>query len=162
AATPGAGPSIHAWMGRVYEQLGRTDDAITANRVAIRKSPGAIEPYQNLVRIYLQNGKTNEAFQILEQANKEQVAHPRFLFNLAELNATLIPAYKAETIKPRVLAALDRAIRTKTSNPRLMEKLADGFNLMGEHQRALEVYLKLLEQYPDWPNLREKLAEIYL
>jgi tetratricopeptide (TPR) repeat protein len=48
------------------------------------------------------------------------------------------------------------------SNPLLMQRLGDGFAILGQSDKASEYYLKVLERYPALPGLREKLVELFL
>jgi predicted Zn-dependent protease len=57
---------------------------------------------------------------------------------------------------------LDRAAKLKPANPILLQKLGEGYLLLGELTRAEEVYSQLLKDYPEIQALRAKLAEIYV
>ena len=155
---------VQAYLGLAYSQLGKTDQAIAANRAAIKKMPRSLPAYQQLSQIYLQNGDPKGALAVLDEAAKQQGSDARFLITLAELYAGYGQLRKTdpEGLKQRVIETLNRAAKLELDDPSLLEKLADGYKLMGENQKALEMYTRLLEEEPELPNLRIKLFEAYL
>jgi tetratricopeptide (TPR) repeat protein len=126
--------------------------------------PRSLPAYQQLSQIYLQNGDPKGALAVLDEAAKQQGSDARFLITLAELYAGYGQLRKTdpEGLKQRVIETLNRAAKLELDDPSLLEKLADGYKLMGENQKALEMYTRLLEEEPDLPNLRVKLFEAYL
>lgn len=155
---------LFARLGFLKLQEGDTNAAIQANRTAIRRQPDAIPAYQNLYQIYNDLGNRAEARQILLLAKAQSKADSAFLVELAELylaenrlNRSTNPAALAEA-----RSALIRAADLGSTNLIVLSKLADGLNLVGERQRAADLYLKLVEEYPNFPGLREKLADLYL
>jgi tetratricopeptide (TPR) repeat protein len=168
ASRPGASGPIFARLGLIYSQQGKTDQAITADRAAIKRAPSSLSGYQNLFLTLLQNKREAEAFQVLDEAEKQPNPTPEFLIGLSELYANFglqVPAQKAKA-NARALAALDRATALKPSHPPLKLKLADGYNQLGATDKAAQLYLEALKSLPDVPLIRErvhaKLAEIYL
>jgi tetratricopeptide (TPR) repeat protein len=164
AARPDSTGVVDAWLGLAYAQAGKTDLAIAANRNAIKKTPRALQAYQNLSKIYLQNGQTKAGLEILDAAAKQLNLDAAFLINLAETFADYgqLRKEESELIKPRVIDALNRASELKPENPLLLEKLADGYKLMYETQKAVKIYEQILEQEPNQPALRAKLVDLYL
>jgi tetratricopeptide (TPR) repeat protein len=61
---------------------------------------------------------------------------------------------------------LKRAAKLSPITPLLRLKLADGFNLLGESERAAQLYLEVLKQPPELPMVEERvhanLTNIYL
>ena len=168
AARPGASGSIYSRLGMVYAQLGKTEQAIAADRTAIKRSPDRLGGYQNLFLTYLQNHQAAEALKVLDSAAQQTDVDAEFLIGLSELYGSYIqqaPTQK-DKLKPKVVAILARADKLDPQNPLLRLRLADGFNLFGESGRAAQLYLDLLKRLPDIPFLRErlhsKLAGIYM
>ncbi len=163
-AQPNAPGVLFARLGLAYSLLGKNEQAIEANRMAIRKMPRSFAGYQNLGRIYLQAGQHAEGLKVLEQAAKQPGVDAAFLVDLSELYTAYARsgAAQSQVAKPQALEALNRAARLDPSNPLVLQKLADGFTVLGESDKAAEVYGKLLKRFPNLPGLREKLAEIYL
>lgn len=153
---------LFAQLGRVYSLLGKRDLAVEANRMAIKKMPRAMLGYRNLAQIHFQNSQYEEGLKVLDQAAKQSNADANYLIELGELYTGFIRAGASPTAKERALETYNRAAKLNPTNAFLIQKLADGFAVVGESERAAELYLRLLERIPSWPGLREKLAELYL
>src|SRR5207248_1119249 len=136
--------------------------AIEANRTAIKKMPDSITGYRHLAQIYLQSGRYDDGLKVLDQAATQTNVDAAFLIEFAEHYNNFMRPSSADAIKPKALALLNRAAELKPANPLLIQKLAEGFSLVGSSDQAAELYLKLLERFQTLPGLREKLTELYL
>jgi len=168
AAQPSASGEIYARLGLIDSQLGKNDQAASANRTAIIKSPDSLAGYQNLFLNYLQSKQPEEALKVLDEAAVQPKPDAEFLISLAELYVNWgigVPAQK-EAAKVKALALLNRAERLNPASPSLRLKLADDFNLLGDSARAARLYLELLRKLPEAATVRERvranLADIYL
>ncbi len=164
ASLPKATGSIYAWLGLAYAQADKKDAAIKANKAAIKKLPQSLAAYQNLAQLYLQNKRTNDAFQVLDSAARQATRNAGFLLDLSELLfrfARSSPSM-SEAARTRSKAMLERASALKPGDPLILQKLAEGYLLYGDLNRAEEIYAQLLKDFPDIPMLRAKLAEIYV
>jgi tetratricopeptide (TPR) repeat protein len=168
AAQPDASGAVFARLGIVYGQLGKTDQAITAGRTAIKRSPDLLAGYQNLFVNYLQNKQEQEALKVLDEASKQPKTDTEFLVTLSELYlsyGTQVPSQK-EKANTKAAAILARAEKLSLSNPSLRLRVAEAYNSLGNIEKAADLYLELLKKLPDLPMLRErihaKLAGIYL
>jgi tetratricopeptide (TPR) repeat protein len=167
-ARPKASGAIYARLGVVYSQMGKYQEAASASRIAIKKSPGSLSGYQTLFFNYLQNKQPQEALKVLEEASKQPGADAEFLVGVSELyaNFTLQNPSQKEAVRAKALTVLERAEKLKSPNVVLQFRLADGFNGLGETGKASRLYLDLLKHLPDVPLLRERLharlASIYL
>ncbi len=163
-ASPLATSTMFAWLGRAYAEAGKTDQAIKANSVAVRKSPDLLMAYRNLVELYQQDRQPKEAMKVLDEAAAQSSSNPEFWVDLAGLYAYYNQLHpdEAETTKPKTIAVLDRGAGLKPQDLSLIQKLADGYRLMGEYTKAEGHYLELLNRFPSLPGLRDKLADIYL
>ncbi|HZO84502.1 MAG TPA: tetratricopeptide repeat protein [Verrucomicrobiae bacterium] len=161
---PDASGALFARLGLIYAVLEKPQEAIQANQQAIRKTPKSFAGYHNLGRLYLQAGKHEEGLKVLDQAAKQNGVDAAFLVELAEMYTaySLSSASQNASAKSKALDALDRAAKENPSNPLLLQKMGDGFALLGAQEKAEAVYRKLLDRFPNLPGLREKLAEIYL
>src|SRR5262245_1468899 len=74
--SPTASGQLFARLGMVYSLVGRNEEALAANRMAIKKAPHSLTGYQNLVHIYLQNRQTEEALKVLDEASKQPDPEP--------------------------------------------------------------------------------------
>ncbi len=161
-ANPKASGALFARLGLVYSVLGKKELAVEANRKAIKKAPGSLPGYQYLAQIYLQNGQGDEGLKVLDEAARQPNADAAFLIDLGETYAAFARSGASEAVKSRALDAFKRAAALSPSNPVLLQRLADGFNLLGDTDRAVEYYLKLLDRMPNLTALRDKLIELYL
>ncbi len=164
AALPEASGTVYAWLGLAYAQAGRSEAAVNANRTAIKKMPQSLAAYQNLAQIYLQNNKTNEALQWLDEAARQQTDDAGFLIELSELYFRFARAQptKSEAARERAKAMLDRAAKLNPANPILLQKIGEGYILHGQLEKAEGIYAQLLKDFPEIQALRAKLAEIYV
>ena len=153
---PDASASLFARLGVVYAIMDKPEQAIQANQTAIRKAPRSFAGYQNLGRLYLQAGKHEEGLKVLDQAAKQTSADAGFLVDLAEMYTaySLSSAAQNSAAKSKALEILDRAAKENPSNPLLLQKMGDGFALLGAPEKAEAVYRKLLDRFPNLPGLR--------
>ena len=161
---PGASGEMFAWLGMAYAHTGKADLAIKANREAIKRQPGFLEAYENLVQLYLQDNRPADALRVLDDAASQKSQDPEFLIDLSELYVRHIRAQGAEAqaIKTRVKELLDRAAALGPSNPLQVLRLAETYFALGELKLSEPFYRQLLDEHPDLPSLRSKLTEIYL
>ncbi len=168
ASQPAADGAVLARLAFIYGQLGKEDLALATNRKAIRRSPESLLPYHNLFLYYSQKKLPDEALQILAQAAQRSNATAEFLLGVSEMYASFslqFPARREESAG-KAMELLRRVDKLSPSDPGMILKLADGFNLLGDAERASQLYLELLKKQPEIPLARErvhaKLAEIYL
>ena len=149
--------------GADREEVGRTR-AIETIHLALKKNPKLMPAYQGLFQLYLREKNYDGALALLDQAAAQPDPPAGFLVDLAEL-FTRYSRSGTEREKPgrqRALELLNQAAALNPANPLLQQKIADGYNLMGESRKAIDLYLKLLAQNEDLAGIREKLTELYL
>jgi tetratricopeptide (TPR) repeat protein len=161
-ANPEAGGALFARLGLVYSMMGKKDLAIQASRIAIKKTPGTLAGYQYLAQIYLQNNQFEEGLKVLDEAAKRPKTDAAFLIDLGETYTAFARSGATNNAKARALDAFNRAAALQPANPVQLQRLADGFNAVGEPDRAVEYYLKLLERLPNLTAIRDRLVELYL
>ena len=155
---------LPAFMASIHVSLGQTNEAIVANQEAIKRSPTLLIGYHNLASLYAQRGQNEEALKVLEQATQVPNANAPYLVELAELWLG-IPQAKPETTtltRKRAVELLDRALKTKGLPTPLLQRAADAYMLLGQNSKAIDLYLKLVEQYPQATPIRERLADLFL
>jgi tetratricopeptide (TPR) repeat protein len=163
-ALPNASGALYSLLGLAYSEAGQSKPAIAANQMAIKKMPHSLAAYHNLAQLYLQDSRTNDALQVLDEAARQPATNPGFLIELAELYLRYGRAQSSqqESLKTRVLDLLDRAAALKPTAAVHLLRLADTFHAFGELEKAEPLYLELLEVHSDLPSIRGKLAEFYL
>ncbi len=161
---PNASGMIYVLLGAAYAELGKTDQAIAASRTAVTKLPKSPLGYQNLMQIYLTSSRFKEALEVVELAAKQTEVDAEFLVDLAELymRYTRVRVRETESLKPRMLALLERAEKLNPTDTSLLVRLGDGYQLCGDTKRAAQMFLKVLEKEPKMPTVREKLTDLYL
>jgi tetratricopeptide (TPR) repeat protein len=163
-----ASGEIYARLGSAYARLGRNDEALAANRIAVNKSPRFLTGYQNLFLSLVQAKQGEEALKVLEKAGQLVRVDAEFLIGLTDLyqNYMLQFPTQREAVQAKALEMLVRAETLKPTQPQTRLRLADGLYSLGDSRRAATIYLSLLDQIEDLPLLREnvraKLADIYL
>ena len=160
--------ALYAQLGFVYSKMGKTNEAVAADQMAIRKDPGSLAGYQSLFLDLMQNNQTNQVWDLLNEAFKVKGADPEFLVGLAELYVHVsknVPAMR-EKAQIRAVAALDRAAKLKPDDTRVQLRLADGFSLLGKTDEAQRFYEEIVKNLPDsspqFDRVHAALAEIYL
>jgi tetratricopeptide (TPR) repeat protein len=159
---PDASGPIFAQMGRIFALQGNKERAREAFRSAIRRSPGSMMGYRYLAQMHLQNREHEETLKVLDQAWKQHSTDPLFLIELGDLHVAFLRAKPDDSIKKRALDLFERAAKLQPTNIFWLQTLADGFAGLGESEKALPIYLELIQHRPTLPGVREKLTELYL
>jgi len=162
--SPQSSGRLLALLGLAYAETGQAEQAIRANRNAIKRSPDLPDGYRNLVALYLDNRQYAEALEVLDTALARPSKEPQFWVGLAELyaNYSSLRREEAEAVRTKAVLALDRAAALRPRDIDSVRKLADGYKMMGELEKAEPFYLELIDRLPSLPGTREKLADIYL
>ena len=159
---PGASSDIFVRLAAAYTLAGKTNEAISASQTAIRKNPRSLAPYRQLAQVYLHNRSFASGLKVLDQAAAVRNPDATFLVDLAELVMGYARAGATNGAQTRALELLNRAASQNPANPMLMQRLAEGFEMLGDTQKAIEFTLKLRERFPALPGWREKLVDLYL
>jgi tetratricopeptide (TPR) repeat protein len=156
--------TIFALLGLAYVETGRTNEAVEANRTAIKLAPDNLAAYHNLATLHLQSGRTNDAVAVLGQAAGRTNASPEFLIGTADILRRYRDQklFSDEENKAQTLILLDAAAAQKPQNPIVQQRIADLYLLHSEPAKAEPIYSQLLKKYPNIPGLRERLANIYI
>jgi tetratricopeptide (TPR) repeat protein len=164
ASQPKPPGSIYAWLGLVYVEAGRTNDAVEASQKAIELAPDNLGAYQNLAGLHLQAGRTNDAIAVLNGAAARTNASPEFLIGMADILARYHrqKLFTDEQNKEQTLRLLDAASAKQPENPLVLQRIADLYLLHARSEKAEPIYLELLKRFPNIPGLRERLANIYI
>ncbi len=169
AAQPEASGQVHGWLGFALAQTGKTNEAVLASRIAIKKAPQFFLGHRTLAQLHLQAGNTREALKVLDEAARLSNTGAAFQIDLAEFMAVTSrsKALSEEEVKPRVIALLDKVAKLNPDEPMLLQKMADTYKSVGELGKATALYEDLLKNHPPSnpamaPVLREQLIQLYL
>lgn len=153
-------------LGFVHAQLGNPRKAAEANEIAVRRLPRFMPARQNLYVSQVQARKPEAAWAVLAEAARLPQTDAEFLINLAELFSDYGRQFpdRRDAARGKAVEVLDRA-RESVSGPQTL-KLADGYYLLGETDKAARAYLDFLEHEQVSSALRDvlrvKLTDIYL
>ena len=164
AEQPNATGFLDALLGVAYLQAKKSDLAIASSRKAIVKLPKSLLGYQNLAQIYLQTDRPKEALATLDEAAALPSSDFIFLLDLGEAYrgyAAAQPRDFAE-VNPKITAILGAAAKLEPKNQNLIIRLAELWSYVGEYKRAAELYVKLLERFPNQALLRNRIVELFL
>jgi tetratricopeptide (TPR) repeat protein len=169
SATNTSGSSaLYAQLGFVYSKMGKTNEALAADRTAIRKDPRSLAGYQSLYLDLIQNNQSAQVWDLLSEASKVKGTDAEFQVGLAELYVHLAKdsPTEAEKAQKNALSALERASKLKPTEPRVKLRLADGFQLLGKTDESQRWYEDIVKDLPDtspqYDRVHATLADIYL
>lgn len=160
----GASANLLTLLGLVYAEQNRYDEAIAANQKAIQKDPSVLAPYRGLVQVYLKQDNTAGALNALDAATRADKVPASYTLELAELYAYFIrqKPNDSELAKMRMKEALDTVYAGKPDTVNVLQKLADGYLFLKDITKTTEIYLDMLERFPNTPGIRERLTSLYI
>ncbi len=163
-AKPGATPMLYPMLGLAYISTSRTNEAIAVNRLAVQKMPDNLVGTINLVSLYSQAGRTNEAVAALRKAGESKDADSPYWIAYCDLLTRVERQnlLSAADIRKWSLAALDQAASTAPRDPAVLQRIADGYLSRSQPDKARPIYETLLKEFPESPAIREKLVNLYL
>ena len=168
AARPGASGAIFARLGLVYGQLGKYEQAVAAEKTAIKRAPESLAGYRSLFLTYVQGKQEQDAPKVLDEAARQPNPDADFLLGLSDLYLDLsqrVPAQK-EKARAKALTALNHAAKLNPQSPEQRLRLADNFAALNEPEKATQLYRDALKALPEDAPLRQrihaKLADFYL
>lgn len=160
--------TVYLRLGFVYAQLGRTEKAIEANQLAVQRLPGFLPAWHNLYLSHVQARQGELALATLDQAAKQPGVAAEYRLSLAELYANC--GQQFPSLRPlaqaKAITLLDQLLAEDSVRGMARLKLADGYYLFNETEKASRLYLDFLTHGEPPSPLREilraKLTEIYL
>jgi tetratricopeptide (TPR) repeat protein len=164
AEQPNATGFLDALLGVAYLQAKKPDQAIAASRRAVTKLPKSLLGYQNLSQIYLQTDRPKDALAVLDEAAAQPSPDILFLVDLGDAYRGYVAAQPKDfaLVKPKILALLNAATKLEPRGQNFIIRLAELWGFAGEYQRAAELYVKLIERFPNQTLLRNRAAELFL
>jgi tetratricopeptide (TPR) repeat protein len=116
-----------------------------------QKSPRSIAGYQYLAQLHLQNKQLDEGLKVLEEASDKRPPRRRSSSSSA-ISMWPMLAEAPDSVKALAAAAYKRAAAQKPDNPFLLQRMANGLNVMGESDRRRRPISN------SWPGFRKHPA----
>jgi len=122
------------------------EDEITRLQQQVQDKPDDADGWRNLGWSYFQRGKYAEAADALRHATR---ADPTDARTFSFLGEALLQEHKAQRRMPReARAAFDAALRLDPKDARARYYRAVGWDLSGQHHRAIHAWFALLRETP--------------
>jgi tetratricopeptide (TPR) repeat protein len=141
--------------------LKKLDQALKYANQAVALDPQNIEAYQRIYEMELAAGRSKQAHQALERAATVNSNDADFWLRLGKLYAAAM-AKAGETPDPaeleRINAFFAKATGLAGDDAALLKEVADFFAASRQIEKALPLYLRVLELRPDDSSAQEKLA----
>lgn len=168
AARPGVSGDVLGRLSVVQASLGHTNEALVTARRALSVLPSSTEAARALFLLLMREKRYTDAALALDQALAQTnlpAEHLVALFEMSMLLSQVASAHR-EPARTNALVALDRAMALHPGDPDLRNKVGDGYVLLGQPEKASQIYLDLLRQYPEnevvRTSVRAKLIDTYL
>lgn len=137
------------WLGYLYEDLNRRDDAIKTWKKALRISPAHGQTLNSLGYLYAEEGKNlDEAENMLKKALTAEPENGAYLDSLGWIYFKKKDYKKAEEYLKKAISYQE--------DPVIYEHLGDLYVSMNKKEEALGFYKKGLERFPDNKELKSK------
>jgi tetratricopeptide (TPR) repeat protein len=156
--------AIHEWLGLAYQQASQPGEAIAAFEAALTKARPTLISIRGLAKLHTAAKRFDDAFQALDAALSKERNDPEFWLGIADLyrDTGLAARTKMDKIKSGIITSLDRASALSPENPLTLHRLADYYKIWGENDKAIALYIQLIELNPGLLSVREQLADLYL
>jgi len=138
------------WLGYLYEDLGRRDDAIKTWKKALRISPTHGQTLNSLGYLYAEEGKNlDEAEGMLKKALAAEPENGAYLDSLGWIYFKKKDYKKSEEYLKKAIGHQE--------DPVIYEHLGDVYIALNKKTEALNFYKKGLERFPDNKELKNKV-----
>jgi tetratricopeptide (TPR) repeat protein len=163
AANPGS-VATHEWLGLAYQQANQPDEAVAAFEVALAKPNPTLISIRGLAKLHAAAKRFDDAFKVLDTALTKDKRTPEFWLGLADnyRDIGLAARAKVDRIKTGIIACLDKASALEPEDPLTLHRLADYYKIWGESEKAIALFIQLIELNPGLLAVREQLADLYL
>lgn len=147
-------PDAHYERGILNERNGNQKAAFSDYQSAIDLDESYSKAHANIGILYAKEGNRKAAFQHLEAALKADDEYSLAYFNLAIL-------YKIEGKLQNALIEISNALKYEPYNLKYVELRAAIYTDLGEHQKAIQDFRKVLINTPDNATAQYYLARNY-
>ena len=156
--------TTHEWLGLAYQQASQPDEAIAAFETALAERRPTLISIRGLSKLHAEAKRFDDAFKVLDTALTKNKVEPEFWLGIADLyrDIGLAARAKMDRIKAGIITSLDKASAFKPENPLTLHRLADYYKVWGESDKAIALFIQLIELNPGLLGVREQLADLYL
>lgn len=156
--------TTHEWLGLAYQQASQPDEAIAAFGSALAKSNPTLISVRGPAKLHAAAKRFDDAFKVLDTAFTKDKREPEFWLGIADLyrDTGIAARSKMDRIKAGIIASLDKASALKPESPLILHRLADYYKVWGESDKAIALFIQLIELNPGLIGVREQLADLYL
>lgn len=141
-------------LGRLYEETGAQDKAITALKRAVAKSAFELETQRRLIQLLENSGRDDEALAQYEAVVRAAPGEARFQLELAE-------RYWRRGQEKKALDSLVRLQGRFPNDAGVLSAIADLYTRWGKEDLAIAGYERLAKLEPDDPAHLVTLGEQY-
>lgn len=135
------------------------EDAISKYKMAVELLPNRLEPYKNLAFTYSQLKKTELSIETYKEAMK---IDPNDLEIKHNLGMTYYNTQKYEEAIPYFQQVIDKGSPTLKEFNESMIHLAFCYDLLQKPDKAMEIYIKALEESPGNKDILFNLGRLYV
>ena len=176
-------------LGRLYEEVGRLDEALTTYRKALKGRPDDIDTRLKAIRLLQLRGDLETVIDEYRALIRGAPRNAEYVFQLAEtllaqgdrdaaiselrkletragsdedILSGLVNFYERVELKERALVLLQRLARSGTKDPQHLIELGNRYWRDNEPERAKQTWLKLRTLVVDATEAQLRLGDIYL
>ncbi|MBS1121062.1 MAG: Tetratricopeptide 2 repeat protein [Deltaproteobacteria bacterium] len=141
-------------LGKLYEETGAQDKAITALKKAVAKAAWELDTQRRLIALLQNSGKDDEALAQYEAVVRVAPGEARFQLDLAD-------RYQGRGQEKKALEVLARLQARFPSDAGVLSAIADLYQRWGKEDLAIAQYERLAKLEPDDPGHLVTLGEQY-
>ena len=142
-------PGSASGKAEVYSNMGKLDEAITWQRIAIKRDPGNLSRKISLTSLYLDIGLPDLAEETITEIDAQSPGYPDLIYVLSQLDLFNGNYQKAAD-------RFEEAFKKEPKNYNYLGNLAFYKMLLKQHDEAIAIYLKI------YPGKFEKEFEVRL
>lgn len=141
-------------LGKLYEETGKPDKAVSAYSLATKKAPYELETHRRLIALLENSGQEKLALKQYEAVIRVAPGEPRFQLELAKRYWKNGDAKKAMAMAKQIESHF-------SSDGGVVSSLADMYSAWNKLDKAMEAYQKLVRIEPSDMQHIENLGEQY-
>ena len=144
----------HYWMGVACARQGMTAHAAGAYRRAVEKMPAHKPATRELAKLYLDQGRPEEALTVCAEFLRSHPEAPEILLLQGD-------GYAATGRMDEAVFSWEQVRARGAPSPGLLVRLGEAYRAMGRIDRASAAYAEAVAARPDSTPLRYQLAQLY-